>query len=89
MRIVVILHPVGRVLFHVLAASSASTTAATTGPTVVDRGFGLLLPYSVDAGAGVDVVVYGPVGAFAAVGEGSGDFLEAGVEREIVSDGVL
>lgn len=92
MRIVVTRHTVGRVLVHVvLAASSPLTTAAaaTTTPNAVARAFRFLLPYSVDAGAGVDVVVHGPVGAFAAVGEWSGDLLEAGVEREIVSDGVL
>lgn len=93
MRIVVTRHTVRRVLVHVvLAASSpltAAATAATTTPNAVARAFGFLLPYSVHAGAGVDVVVDGPVGAFAAVGEWSGDLLEAGVEREIVSDGVL
>lgn len=97
MGVIVAGHPlarIGRVLVYVvLAASSSSWTAAaaatTATTTTTVRAFGFLLAYSVDAGAGVDVVVDGPVGAFTAIGEWPGNFLEARIEREIVSDGVL
>jgi len=44
---------------------------------------------TVDARARVDTVVYGPIRAFAAIGERARNFLETGIQREVVADGVL
>lgn len=57
------------------------------------RAFGgalaFLLPDPVDACTGVYIVVDRPIGALSTVSEGPGHFLEARVERKVVSHGVL
>lgn len=42
-----------------------------------------------DPGARVNVVIYGPVMSFATVRERTSEFLETGIEREIMSNGIL
>ena len=49
----------------------------------------LLLAHPVHASARVDVIVHRPVRALAAVGERTGNFLKAWVQREVVADRVL
>ena len=48
--------------------------------------FGFLFPDAVHAGAGIHVVVHGPVRALSAVRERTRDFLETRVERKIMSN---
>ena len=42
-----------------------------------------------DTGARINGVIDSPIMTFTAIGEGSSDFLEAGIQGEIVSDRVL
>ena len=49
----------------------------------------LLLAHPVHASARVNVIVHRPVRPLAAVGERTGNFLEAWVEREVVADRIL
>ena len=49
----------------------------------------LLLAHTMHASSWIDVVVDSPVRALAAVGERTGNFLKAWVQREVVADRVL